>query len=334
MSGRDVNHILVLRFSSLGDIVMLTPTLRALRKAFPDARIDLAVRSDFASIVENNPHIDKLFTVDRKDGIRGLCRLFRELRNHHFDLLYDAHFSIRSVVLSLLLGATHRARFQKHYLKRSIALTFKIRCLLDTKRTLERYIEPLEKFGVFYDGFGPQIQGTMENAPAYVGLIPSAQWPGKRWAPEKFRRLLELFLKNTSWKIAVFGGTEDTFCQEITRGTDKKRVFNFQGKLTLPEVVTRLKECYFVVANDTGLMHMADALGVPSVVILGPTSAGMGCLPFDARSKIVENELWCRPCSKNGQALCIRGHRLCLDIEPQRVFDAALTIDNNIHLHV
>ena len=74
-----------------------------------------------------------------------------------------------------------------------------------------------------------------------------------------------------------------------------------------------LERCDFVIANDTGLMHIADALGKPSVLMLGPTSAEMGCLPFHPLAQVLEHRLWCRPCSKNGEAPCIRSRRFCLE---------------------
>lgn len=186
---------------------------------------------------------------------------------------------------------------------------------------LERYIEPLASLGVSYDHLGPEvfpdpkIQSTVPEAPhQWVGLIPSAQWPGKRWAPEHFRLTLELLLKTTSERFLVFGGPSDSFCEEITQGLPPDRVINLQGKLNLKEVFTTLKRVKLCISNDTGLMHVADGLGIPNVLIFGPTNSDMGCLPFHPKSIILEHSLWCRPCSKNGQAPCIRSKRWCLEL--------------------
>ncbi len=310
---------------------MATAMIRCLRRAFPHARIDMAVRSDFAELLGNNPHLDRIHTIDRSAGVLGLWRLYRELSRERYDLVYDAHFSIRSIILSTFLGATKTIRFEKNYVRRSLALTFKLPLLAQIDRMLVRYIDPLKSLGVGFDNVGPElflapdVTQVPTQVPGTIGLIPSAQWPGKRYSQSNFRRLLDLIVSRTSWKVIVFGGTQDHFCTDIVSGFSTDRVTNTQGTLGITGAARELKKCAFVIANDTGLMHMADALSIPSLVILGPTSKEMGCLPFHPKSRVAERrDLWCRPCSKNGQAPCIRGHRHCLDIDPQLILQTAL----------
>jgi heptosyltransferase-2 len=160
-----------------------------------------------------------------------------------------------------------------------------------------------------------------------VGLVPSAQWPGKRWPLAYFRELIERLVAQTSYQLVVFGGQNDVFCRALCADLPDGRVVNAQGRLTIGEAGALLRRCGLIVANDTGLMHMADALGVPAVLILGPTSGELGCLPFHPLSEVIEEKLWCRPCSKNGQAPCIRRRRYCLErIRPERVFDATVRL--------
>lgn len=315
--------ILLLRFSSLGDVLMTTAMIRCVRKTFPHAQIDMVVREDFYPLIEHNPHLTRKLSLPRKAGFAGLRKLGDELAREGYDAVYDAHGSLRTRYLLPRIPAAEKRRFDKHYVSRSLALTFKLP-LLDDRRFLEKFIDPLKDWGVRYDGLGPELivdEGARESLKAkfdpqvsetWVGLIPSAQWPGKRWAPERFRELLELQLARTDHRFVVFGGPEDTFCSDIVRGLLAERVVNLQGKASLREAIAAVALCRYVVANDTGLMHVADALGVPSVLIFGPTSAKSGCLPYEPRSVLVEHSLWCRPCSKNGQAPCIRGTRVCL----------------------
>lgn len=303
---------------------MATAMIRALRAKFPYAQIDMVVRGDFLDLVKDNPHLDRVIGLPRRSGWTGLYRLLGDLNRERYDLVYDAHRSLRTRVLMPFLKAPHKAYYRKHYTKRALGLTFKIKSLLDRTRMLERYIEPLAPWGVRYDGLGPEM--FVPTKPALVeervvGLVPSAQWPGKRWAPERFREMLKILLAETNYRFVVFGGKDDTFCDEIARGFDESRVLNTQGKLTLAESCAALKNCDFVIANDTGLMHVADALDKPSVLFLGPTSEEMGCLPFHPKSIVLEHRLWCRPCSKNGQAPCIRKERYCLTLTSPR--DAA-----------
>jgi len=304
---------------------MTTAMIRAVRQRFPHARIDFAVREDFKGLVENNPHLDLVWTIRRGAGMKGLFKLADELAREHYDLVYDAHRSLRSRFLMARVPAKHKVTYAKHYLTRSLALTIKFPRLTDRTRLLERFIEPLEPFGVKYDGGGPEFVVTPAQAESarsklptasanetFVGIVPTAQWEGKRWAADRFHELVRR-LEATNQRVLIFGGKADTFCADIVAGLSPERVINLQGKTSLAESAYWLSRCSVVVANDTGLMHLADALGIPTVVIFGPTSGELGCLPFHPESVTLEPELWCRPCSKNGEAPCIRGRRLCLE---------------------
>ncbi len=317
--------ILLLRFSSLGDILMTTAMIRAVRTRFPHARIDFAVREDFKGLVETNPHLDRIWTIKRGAGMKGLFRLAHDLNREHYDLVYDAHRSLRSRFLMARVSAKNKVTYAKHYLSRSLALTIKFPRLTDRTRMLERFIEPLEPYGVKYDGRGPEFIVTAVQAESarnkipdateterFVGIVPTAQWEGKRWAADRFHELVRR-LESQNQRVLIFGGKGDTFCGDIAAGLSPERVLNLQGKTSLAESAYWLSRCSVVVANDTGLMHLADAQGVPTVVIFGPTSGELGCLPFHPSSQTLEPQLWCRPCSKNGEAPCIRGRRLCLE---------------------
>ena len=330
--------ILIIRFSSLGDIIMATAMVRCLRKTYPDAQIDMMVRADFLDLIAHNPHLNRKWGLAREQGVSGLMKLVKEINREKYDLIYDAHRSLRTWILMPFLKSRAKAYFRKHYLKRSLALTFKIPWL-NKKRMLERYVEPLNPFNVVYDGGGPEMYVTpavcdsalskisLPSTHQWVGLVPSAQWPGKRWPVSYFRELTKNLVDKTDFFIIVFGGKADDFCEQITEGFTTERVINAQGKFSIAESAAVIKRCDFVIANDTGLMHVADAMGVPSILFLGPTSAEMGCLPYHPAARVLEEKLWCRPCSKNGQAPCIRRHRYCLErITPERALRAALSL--------
>jgi ADP-heptose:LPS heptosyltransferase len=149
--------------------------------------------------------------------------------------------------------------------------------------------------------------------------------------PEKFAELAQKLVAETPYQLILFGGPEDSFCQQIANGLPSHRLVNTQGKLSILESSALLRHCSLVVANDTGLMHVADALGIPSVLIFGPTSRELGCLPHHPLTRVVENTLWCRPCSKNGQAPCIRSKRWCLErTSAERVYDETLRLSRSL----
>lgn len=342
-----IRKILVLRFSSLGDVVMTTAMVRSLRRRFPTARIDFAVREDFLALLDKNPALDRVFALPRRGGWKGLVRFTKELRAENYDLVYDAHRSLRSRFMLPWLKAKFVRRFSKHYLRRALALTFKLP-LLDGRRFLDRFIDPLKDLGVREDVLGPEVHYEARKLSAalaklrlgapppqgWIALIPSAQWPGKRWPENRFHEVLQKLLASTPYDFVIFGGPEDHFCQTIETALPnslRKRVHQGQGLLDLREAIALLSTCRFTIANDTGMMHVADALHVPSVLIFGPTSSALGCEPFHPLSIVVENKLWCRPCSKNGEAPCIRSQRFCLTLtDASRVAEAALTLDRRL----
>ena len=331
-----IKKILILRFSSLGDIVMTTAMIRCLRTQFPEAQIDMAVRKDFFDLIKDNPRLTQKRALSRGEGLKGLLDLRQWIQTQNYDVIYDAHRSLRTRFLMPFLKAQQKFYFQKHYLKRSLALTFKLPLLKNWGRFLERYILPLAPLGVKYDGKGPELFISSETLSRValkfpitqtsqfkVGLIPSAQWSGKRWPLNYFRELIEKMITETSYYFILFGGPSDNFCEELAKNIPPERLTNLQGKCTIEESGAILKSCSFVIANDTGLMHMADALKKPSILFLGPTSREMGCLPYHPKSIVLEKEMWCRPCSKNGQSPCIRKERFCLtEITPQRALEA------------
>lgn len=343
----DAKKILVLRFSSLGDIVMTTAMVRALRKRFPSAQIDMVVRRDFLDVIKHNPHLNQKIGLDRKEGWRGLFRMARAINQEKYDLIYDAHRSLRTLLLMPFLKAPEKAYYKKHYVRRNLALLFKLPLLKKSKRFLEKFIEPLARYGVSYDGLGPEMVvaeearasafakfPSLKEATSLVGIVPSAQWRGKRWPLPYFRSLLKKLLIQNDSTYVIFGGPSDTFCENIYYGLPVDHVVNTQGKLSIAECAAVIEKCDYVIANDTGLMHVADALNIPTLSFLGPTSGELGCLPFHRRSVILEKDLWCRPCSKNGQAPCIRAKRYCLtDITPDEAFSAAVQLHKAISSH-
>jgi len=326
---------------------MATAMIRGLRIRFPLAQIDMVVREDFLSLIADNPHLDRKLTVTRKKSLLSLLALLKEINRQRYDVVYDAHRSLRTRLLMPFVRCAEKVYIQKKYFQRSLALLFKWKSLIrNSPRMLERFITPLSPLGVTYDAKGPEVfvpenvdsrllfeRFGLDSRSRYLALIPSAQWPGKRWPLAYFRETLESLLAETEESFLIFGGPSDTFCQDLVEGLESKRVINLQGKISLLEVFQVMSLVKCCLANDTGLMHVADALNIPSVVIFGPTNADLGCKPFHPLSHILEKNLWCRPCSKNGEAPCIRQERFCLTlIKPAEAISALKKLSHQVHL--
>jgi ADP-heptose:LPS heptosyltransferase len=324
---------------------MATVLPRHLRKKFPDAKIDMTVREDFRELIEWNPYIDEKIYIPRDQSIDTLIKIALDIKKRNYDLIVDAHRSIRSRVVCLFNPFVKKALFNKYSLKRFILINLKFNLLKKHKKQMLEYLEPLKKYGLLYDDKGTEIFVPKDikdnvalkvskiigdiNNKKLIALVPSAHWPGKRWSSNKFKDLCGLILDSfKDVNIVVLGGSKDTFCKDIV--SSYNRAYSFAGILSIIESAALLSMCELSICNDTGMMHVSEAVGIDTIGIMGPTSKEFGCYPYRSGSKVVELDMWCRPCSKNGSGFCIRsGKRPCLNmISTDMVFSKVLEILN------
>lgn len=316
---------------------MATALPRHLRKNFPDAQIDIAVREDYKELVEWNPYLNDKLYIARHEGLCGLWRLTRKIQERRYDLIVDAHRSIRSYFICALNPLVKKVCFNKRTFKRLVLIFLKINLFKKVDLQIVEYLKPLYNLGINYDGLGTEIfvperinnkisellTTTIPDleTKVLIGLVPSAQWPGKRWPVSKFKELTKMISEKIDCNIVIVGGSKDSFCDDIASVAEN--VYSLAGKVSMIESAVVLSLCDVVVANDTGMMHIAEAVGTDVIGIMGPTSYEFGCYPYRNTSRVVELDMWCRPCSKNGKGPCIMlGKRPCLNhITPDMVFD-------------
>jgi len=315
---------------------MATVLPRHLRQKFPSAKIDMTVREDFRDLIEWNPYIDEKIYIPRDQNINTLISIAQDVKKRNYDLIVEAHRSIRSRVVCLFTPLVKKAFFNKKSIRRFLLIYFKINLLKKADRQMIEYLNPLKKFGISYDGKGTEVfipdhvTKTVKiklseqikdfgQRPA-IALAPSAHWPGKRWSAENFKTLCGMILDKFNVDVIVLGGVNDHFCEEIAR--PYKKAHSFAGKFSIIESSAALSMCKLSVCNDTGMMHVSEAVGTDTIGIMGPTSKEFGCYPYRKGSKAIELNMWCRPCSKNGSGCCIRsGKRPCLNnVSPEMVY--------------
>ncbi|MEW5852577.1 MAG: glycosyltransferase family 9 protein [Myxococcota bacterium] len=327
-----MEKILVIRLSSIGDILQASAVPRVLRKRFPHAEIHWVVRSDNLQLIQHNPHLSRVFSYDRNTGFAGLRALTRELQAQKYTHVYDAHSNLRSHWFSLFLRPKHFIRRGKQRWKRWLLFLLRIN-LFRGFNPVRSFIAPLAPWGVTDDGQGSEIHlptavttKVRERINAFAGgaeciaMAPSAAWPKKRWPLEHWSELIRRILRDTAYRVVVLGGPQDGFCAEL-EAIDPTRVLNLQGKLSLLESAAAAQACRTLVAADTGLLHMAEALGKDVVEMIGPTPFGY---PTRPGSVVLEVPLWCRPCTKDGGGPCVNPvYQRCMhDITPTRVFES------------
>lgn len=328
--------VLILRFSSFGDVVQCLSVPSAIAARYPEAEIHWATRKDLALLLERHPHIAKIWPYDRKTGAKGLVELIGALRAEGFTHVYDAHNTLRSRIISLFLWPRHFARKPGRRLKRFFL--FKLRWnLFEQPFSGQRdLLEPLAKWDIPRTSPPPpQIfvdPGAFEEAQhwlatfqpgAFFALAPSAAHYLKRWPVGHWKRLIESM---PGTKFVLLGGPEDRFLTDLAAPFGD-RVLNLAGRTQLQTSAAIVALSRALITNDTGLLHVAEQLGHPAVALMGPAPFGF---PSRPTTTILERKLPCRPCSKHGQGPCVnKTYQLCLtDISPDEVRLAAERIES------
>ena len=339
------SNILLIRFSSLGDLVLTTPIYRELRKVYPDSRLTLLTSEGFGRVLENNPHLDEIIYHHRKETRNDLEKLIDQLRLQKFDLIYDIHNSLRSRWIGWQLK--RHAPKPEHWLieKRTLARELQIRFgwgqFFNGKSQREQWLEPLRRHHTGALSTKTELfpsvadknyvkawlnQNDLQDKP-FVCIGASASFPLKCWPLQNFKKLIENIIQSGISVVLVGtnGEIETEELAEYFRGS--QNVFCAAGIFTILQSAALLEMANAVVANDTSIIHLAEAMRTPSIALFGPTVKEFGYAPMLAQSRLMETDLAlrCRPCSRTGKGTCKnRQQQICMySISTQKVWDAA-----------
>jgi heptosyltransferase-2 len=339
------SNILLIRFSSLGDLVLTTPIYRELRKVYPNSRLTLLTSEGFGRVLENNPHLDEIIYHHRKETRNDLENLIDQLRLQKFDLIYDIHNSLRSRWIGWQLK--RHAPKPEHWLieKRTLARELQIRFgwaqFFNGKSQREQWLEPLRRHHTGALSTKTELfpsvadknyvkawlnQNDLQDKP-FVCIGASASFPLKCWPLQNFKKLIENIIQSGISVVLVGtnGEIETEELAEYFRGS--QNVFCAAGMFTILQSAALLEMANAVVANDTSIIHLAEAMRTPSIALFGPTVKEFGYAPMLAQSRLMETDLAlrCRPCSRTGKGTCKnRDQQICMySISTQKVWDAA-----------
>ena len=326
-------RILVVRLSSLGDIILTTPLLRALRTRHPQAFVSYLTKEAYVSLLEHNPRVNEVIGFDPRGPLRPLARLLRSRRfTHHLDL----HGSLRSRALRFLVpGRWHG--YPKHRVARSILIRARRNVYRDRRPVAERYFDAAHGLDVQPDGGPADVfipRTAVDRARAFlsehslggprtlVAVAPGAAHATKRWPVPHWQRLVGDLTRH-GYDVVVVGGAAERELGEAVAAAGGERAASAAGRFDPIGSAAVVRESRCAVSGDTGVMHLATAVGVPVVALFGPTVGAFGFLPYRTRATVLEEDLPCRPCSPMGGPRCPLGHHRCLvDIAPERVLDA------------
>lgn len=315
------NKILVIRYSSLGDVLLTTPVIRAVAACYPNTKIDFIVKRQFEDTLKYNPCINKLHVFDGKEPHE---ELIQELKSGGYDLVIDLQSNVRSKKLVNTLGV-ESYNYTKPTLKKFLLVNFKINLYTEVKRIPEMYADAIPGLQLDEDGLElhipENILAALSDGAAYIGMCPGSKHYTKRWLPEYFVDLGSM-LNEQGYTIVLFGGKDDKqICADITNQIPN--CINKCNDDNLLQTAAGMKQCKAIVCNDSGMMHTASAVGVPLAVVFGSTVREFGFYPYNAQSLILENKsLSCRPCSHIGRSSCPKQHFKCMrDVTPAAVYE-------------
>jgi lipopolysaccharide heptosyltransferase II len=326
-------NILTVRFSSIGDVLLTTPLLRALRFRHPSARVTFLTREPYVPLLSANPHVNEVIGIPRD---RGLADLAAELREHRFTHLLDLHDSVRSRALRLLVPGKWSS-YPKHRIARAILIHTKRNVYRDRRPVAERYFSAARALEVEPDGRPPDLfwnptaerrvlewlrQEGITDMVRPVAIAPGAAHATKHWPLEHWEGLTRRLVAQ-GCRVVVIGGSDDAPLGSILARVAPGRVHNAAGQFQLQETGALLQRTSVVVSGDTGVMHMATAVAAPVVALFGPTVHPFGFFPYTPRATVLELTMSCRPCTSKGGSRCPLGHHRCLrDITPELVHEA------------
>ncbi len=336
LTGKKAPVILVIRFSSLGDIVLMLPMLRELRKGFPGGMIHLATKAEYAGLLAGNGDVDHIHTLADNSFASSLS-LFKALRKLDFDIVIDAHGVLRSILITAFLSAGMKISIDKEQFKKTLLIKHNINYYKVIRTQAERYLEVATRLGTgsSAQSYLIDIPGNAETKMAayleeskiagmpLIALAPGARWQTKRWPEEHFSELLGGLSEQGYATVLMGDMREFDLCERIKERSS--RSVNAAGRFSLIESAALLKKCLLLVTNDSAPLHLAESVGTPVVAFFGPTVREFGFFPRLPGSAVLEIELACRPCSRNGSKKCRYGTKDCLvRITPGDALQASL----------
>lgn len=322
-----MTKFLILRFSSIGDIVLTSPVVRCLKLQYPHAEIHYLTKPAFENILVNNPYITKVHVLDKP-----LLQKTIELKHLGFDYIIDLHNNLRTRIIKSVLDVPSFS-FDKQNTEKAQLVNFKINTLSQV-HIVDRYLDTLKSFGVNNDGQGldyfiPEDVNLNDEvkqltSKPYIAIAIGAQHSTKRLPIQK---LIEV-CKNINTNIILLGGKEDEQTGEEIAKQSGSHVVNLSGKLSLDQSALVVKFAQKVITHDTGLMHIAAAFKKPIISIWGNTVPEFGMKPYYGNYNINQqlfevNSLSCRPCSKIGFNACPKKHFNCMNLQDAMAIAAA-----------
>lgn len=314
-----LKKILIIRLSSLGDILLATPLIRSIKNQNPAAEIDFVVKDEFFEVIKNNPHLTNIFRYSKESSEKQ--KLIDSLKSRNYEIIIDLQNNRRSSELTSKLQSKI-FRFKKNHFKKFLLVNFKLNLLENFPQIPTRYASAAgiklddEGLEIFTDDIADEKLKLNEN---YIGLCPGAKHFTKRWPKEYFIELAKN-LELNGYKVVLFGGKDEKDTLKDIAKELKEPINLCNG--TILKTAANMRMCGFIYTNDSGAMHLACSVKVPVIAFFGSTVREFGFFPYEAQNVVLEiKNLPCRPCTHIGRKTCPLTHFKCMrDITPELAF--------------
>ncbi len=320
-------RILVIRLSSLGDVILTSSVFPELKKRGIEA--DLLTFKPFGELFKDQPFINRVIEVEKEKlkGLKEIRELAESLTGYEF--AFDLHDVLKTKILRHFLKCKVFAYRKRGVLRRLMTVfkPLKAKWLFVPKL----YAEPFEKIGVKIENPRPflkvdesslkKVQELLPKGKELVALAPGARWPNKEYPLESFKRISEL-LGEKGFKVVVVGGEKDREKGEVLK---EAGALNLCGELSLKESLALISRCKLVISNDSAVVHMARAVKTKVLALFGPTHPAFGFAPFKEEGKALTLNLPCCPCSLHGKRVRCK-ERKCFKIPPEEVVKEGLKL--------
>ena len=321
---------MVIRLSSLGDIILSFPLLKKLKEKFPEAEIHFLTKTNYEEIISLNPNIDKKIYLTA-----GLSGLRKQIKGGDYDLILDIHKNLRSVFVSYSNSAKIR-RYKKENFKKLLLVKFKLNLFKQIIPVYKKYLltlaEYLEEKDYNFSVTNLHFDRNKNISEKYIVISPSSRHFTKTYPKEKFvdyiNKLNEVDTNGSNElsspaeekephkvRIVLIGDASEkdrSICDYIEKNCNN--ILNLCGKLNIKELLNVLYNCEYVICNDSAILHLSEAVGKKVIALFGSTVKEFGFFPQLSDSKVFENNnLNCRPCTHIGRESCPLGHFRCMN---------------------
>ena len=326
-------NILVINLLYLGDLVFSTPFLRNLRKNYPTAKIDMVVNTNFLKVVENNPYLNDLYPYSKSYNLKESIAFALRLKKNHYDLGLNIHGSLRSNLLLSLINPGYKVGFAHGIMKFTLNRSLQP---LNGCHMVDVYLQFLRDMGITnIDDQGLELtvpksalkkielfleKNKITRETRLIGLNTGGTWKTKRWTVEGFAQLADELQSIDHCQVVFLGGPGDLPRVKSIIGLMKTTPLMTTGQTSLTELMALLEKCSLVISNDSGPVHIAAAVGTPTITIFGPSDE-IKYRPYGKNNLVVKSNLACRPCGKHECPL--KHHKCMVDIKTEKILQKA-----------